>query len=99
MYVIVWEFRVRPDALADFERAYGRDGDWDSLFRNGQGFIDIELLRDADEGTRFVTIDRWTSKSAYDAFRKSFESEYAAIDARNESLTVFETKIGEFETS
>jgi len=97
MFVVVWEFRVRVDAVADFERAYGRDGDWDSLFRKGDGFIDIELLLAADEPTHFLTIDRWTSKSAYDAFRKTFASDYAAIDARCEGLTISEKPIGEFE--
>jgi len=97
MFVILWEFRVRADAVGDFQRAYGRDGDWDSLFRKGDGFVGTELLHDADDGTRFLTIDRWTSQEAYKEFREAFEVEYAAIDARYEDMTISETRIGEFE--
>jgi hypothetical protein len=37
-YATVWEFRVRADRRAEFERHYGPDGSWVALFRRGDGY-------------------------------------------------------------
>jgi len=57
--ITVWEFRVRPERLSEFLSAYAPGGDWDLLFRRGEGFLSTELLRDERDETRFLTIDRW----------------------------------------
>jgi quinol monooxygenase YgiN len=98
MFVIVWEFRVKHDRLAEFKDAYRPDGTWAQLFRKASGFVETELLRDRDDRTRFVTFDKWKSRDDYDAFRTTHESEYLAIDARMEKLTDFEGQVGLFET-
>jgi heme-degrading monooxygenase HmoA len=97
MFVIVWEFRVVRDRAAEFERVYGADGDWARLFRRGEGFLSTELLRDRDDLSRFVTIDRWRSRDDYDAFRAAFDAEYIAMDATSELLTDSEKRVGIFE--
>lgn len=98
MVVIVWEFRVRLDRLVDFERIYGPDGDWDRLFKTATGFIGTELLRDRDDHSRFFTIDTWSSQADFEAFVAARGAEYASIDARAETLTESEERIGAFET-
>jgi len=45
-----------------------------------------------------MTVDSWSNKSAYDAFRSRHAQQYSAIDARCEAYTVGETLIGAFET-
>ena len=45
-YVCLWEFRVKPESVGDFERTYGPDGDWARLFRRGAGYVRTELLRE-----------------------------------------------------
>ena len=98
MFVIVWEFRVKHDRLAEFKDAYKPGGTWAQLFHKASGFVETELLRDSDERTRFFTIDKWNSRDEYDAFRAKYDSEYLAIDARMEKLTDFEEQVGVFET-
>jgi len=94
--ILVWEFRVRPERLSDFLSAYAPGGDWDLLFRRGEGYLSTELLRDERDATRFVTIDRWDSREARDRFRLRFREEYEALDRRCEAYTLEETPVGDF---
>jgi heme-degrading monooxygenase HmoA len=98
MFVIVWEFRVKQDHLAEFKVAYKPDGVWAHLFQKAAGFIATELLRDRDSRTRFLTVDKWDSREHYEAFRAAFETEYLQIDARTEAFTDAEERVGVFET-
>lgn len=98
MFVIVWEFRVKHNRLAEFKETYAPNGAWALLFRKADGFIETELLRDRDDRTRFVTIDKWASRDAYDVFRAKYGEEYLAIDARTEAFTDVEERVGVFET-
>jgi quinol monooxygenase YgiN len=97
MYVLVWEFRVDEARRAPFEAAYGGDGDWARLFRRGEGYLRTELLRDAADPLRFLTIDCWTSRPAYEAFRAAHAADYAALDRRCANLTRSETALGGFD--
>lgn len=97
-YVIIWEFEVRPGLEAEFERAYGPDGDWARLFRQGSGYRGTELLRHGSHPRVYVTIDRWDSANAFARFRSAHDAEYRALDARCEGWTARERKVGEFAT-
>ena len=59
MYVIVWEFVVRPEKVDAFVAADKSDGAWAKLFAKADGYIGTELLRSTDnsQGTTFVNID------------------------------------------
>jgi heme-degrading monooxygenase HmoA len=96
MFVVLWEYEVRAEALAAFEALYGPEGDWVVLFREHAGYVDTALLRD---GLRYLTIDRWTSDTAYEAFLTAAKSRYAQIDAQGDSLTVAERCLGRFHTT
>ena len=67
-YVCLWEFRVKGERVGEFERAYGPEGDWVRLFRRADGYLGTELLRDAGEPGRFITVDRWRSRKDYESF-------------------------------
>lgn len=95
-YACVWEFRIRPDQGAEFERAYGSDGDWVRLFRRAEGYVGTMLLRDAVDGQRYLTIDRWRSEGEYKEFLRRYGVEYAELDARCAGLTVNERSLGTF---
>ena len=92
MYVIVWQFRT--DAPVEFERHYGSGGTWARLFRRSPDYVRTDLLRSS---SGYLTLDWWTSRAAYDAFRVEHAARYAEIDAMCETLTTFEEKIGEYE--
>jgi quinol monooxygenase YgiN len=97
MIEIVWQFQVVSGKEAEFERHYGPQGTWVQLFRRTPAFIGTALLRDRDVRGRYLTIDRWNDLATYDSFRDEFAAEYKQIDAKMESLTQSETKLGTFE--
>jgi heme-degrading monooxygenase HmoA len=95
-YLMVWQFRPRPGSEQRFEEAYGRRGPWARLFATGPGFIRTDLTHDLDDPGRYLTLDFWTSKEAYQEFRAKHAAEYAAIDRECEVLTADESWVGEF---
>jgi heme-degrading monooxygenase HmoA len=96
VHVILWEFRARPGLEREFEKAYGPDGVWARFFRRGDGYLGTELHRDLSDGGRYLTIDRWRSRAAYESFRRNHEAEYLDLDRRCGSLTDHERPIGGF---
>src|SRR5580658_1445687 len=97
-YDIIWEFQVPERRKAEFEAAYGRDGVWARLFAQAEGFVEVELLCCTERDDRYLTIDRWSSRAAFDAFQARFGADYKAMDERLEGLTATETRIGAFTT-
>ena len=100
VYAIVWEFRPRAGREGDFERAYGPEGDWALLFRRGEGYLGTELLRESGDpaGPRYLTIDRWASREAHEAFLRAHRAEYEALDRACEGVTDRESSLGCFES-
>jgi heme-degrading monooxygenase HmoA len=87
MYRIVWEFEAEPSRSADFEREYGAEGVWVAFFRHGEGYFGTELFCSTVNSTRYLTVDSWVSRAAFDAFRSAHRQEYEALDARCAALT------------
>ena len=97
MYEIFWEYEVRPEQVAAFERLYGADGEWARLFRRADGYVETLLFRDTDRPTRYLTVDRWQSRAAFDAFVDAASSAYAALDRQGDALIVRELRLGAFD--
>jgi quinol monooxygenase YgiN len=96
-YVYLWEFIVKRDCMESFERTYGEEGEWVQLFRRAPGYLRSELHRDVAVPGRYVTVDYWTSESAWQSFRSRFADEFAALDAQCTKWTTAEKEIGRFE--
>ena len=96
IYVRVWRFRPLPNRVAAFEEAYGPQGDWARLFRTADGFLGTTLLKRVGEPPEYLTLDRWDSPQAYEAFRRARDNEFTALDRQCESLTAQEEQIGEY---
>lgn len=96
MYCYIWEYEVRPEHLRAFEHAYGSQGGWARLFRRDPGYVRTDLLRNCHSATRFMTVDVWTNREAYLAFRERFKAEFQAMDLACEALTLREIHIGDF---
>jgi len=96
-YATVWEFRIRSERRAEFEHHYGPEGTWAGLFRQAAGYLGTELLHDRSDPLRYLTIDRWTSPGAYQAFRTEFARPYAILDEACAGLTTHEAALGEYE--
>ena len=97
MFVVLWEFEVKPGSTERFERVYGPGGDWDSLFRRDPRHAGTYLWRDLDRPNTYLTADYWHSRAAYDAFLTANVDAYKMLDAATEELTTRELKIGAYE--
>jgi heme-degrading monooxygenase HmoA len=97
MFVVLWEFEVKPGCEERFERVYGADGDWARLFRSDANYQGTRLLRDASRDGIYMTLDCWRSREAYERFRDTAAERYAALDAACEGLTASERHLGSFE--
>jgi heme-degrading monooxygenase HmoA len=98
MYLIMWEFLVVPGQEKAFEKEYGPEGGWVRLFGQSQEYRGTELVRDAQNRRRYLTLDLWKSRAAYDLFREKQRDQYSALDKACKAFTEKETLLGTFET-
>jgi len=96
-YLIVWEFHPKAGLESRFEQAYGPNGIWARFFRQGEGYCGTELVQDTNETGRYLTIDVWASREAYEKFRQTNLEEYNQLDRQYEEMTQAELKLGMFE--
>lgn len=96
MYIAIWEYQVKADCITVFEETYSAEGDWAQLFKKHPGYLGTELLRNAQQPRRYITIDRWVSFEAYNSFKAEWQAEYRELDAHCEHLTDRETFLGDF---
>lgn len=96
VYVIVWEFRVRPGSEPAFEAAFGASGAWTKLMRSADGYLGSDLIRGDADPSRYLTVDRWRSPRAFEHFRTQRTEEYEALDAELGNLVEHERQIGDF---
>ena len=97
-HLILWEFRPLAGREAEFETTYGPGGDWVRFFARSREYLGTELLRDQDDPCRYFTLDRWTTREAYENFRRRHLSEYEELDRRSGQVTAHERPWGSFNT-
>jgi len=97
MFLVLWEFDVKPGCDEQFESVYGPGGDWAQLFRRDPAYQRTLLLRDPFRDRTYVTCDFRESEKAFETFQKLNSDAYQALDAASANLTVAERKIGAFE--
>ena len=90
MFLVLWEYEVKPGSEKAFEKVYGPDGEWVRLFRPGSDYHETRLLRDPFRLNVYLTLDSWTPRDSYETFLATHKEEYRAIDALGESLTANE---------
>ena len=92
-YVIIWTYDVAPEHAEAFCAAYGPDGDWAKLFSQADGFVGVDLYSD---GQRYLTVDRWDSREAFERFQTRFGRDYSALDAKLAHLSLGQVRVGAF---
>ena len=97
MFVVVWEFHVKPEHVVEFERHYSENGTWAKLFREDPAYRETILQRNIKTKRRYLTTDLWDSEAAYHAFQERNRERYRELDAAFDALTEKETLIGYFE--
>jgi len=85
---------VAARSQQEFERHYGADGSWATLFRQHPGYIGTSLFQDRANPLRYLTIDRWQNLEAYENFRARYASQYDELDQLCQKLTTGETSLG-----
>ena len=98
MYVIIWEYQVKAEHIAEFEQIYHSNGAWTELFIKSNGYLGTELIRDSNHAQRYITIDRWISLEAYEGFLAEWRREYEALDVYCKDLTEWENLLGKGES-
>ena len=97
MFVVLWEFDVKPGCERRFETVYGPSGDWVKLFQSDPAYRGTHLLRDPFRERIYITCDFWVNQKDYDAFRQSHWAAYQALDNACAELTITERRLGAFE--
>jgi hypothetical protein len=98
MFLALWEFEVKSGCEGRFQSAYGPQGEWVRLFRGDPGFVETRLLQDPVMPGKFITLDFWQSRSAYESFKELNHAAYSLLDKKCESLTAQEHCIGMFDS-
>jgi heme-degrading monooxygenase HmoA len=93
MFVILWEFEVKPGNQVRFESAYGPDGAWAQLFKRDPHFRKTRLVQDPSRPLYYFTLDFWDSESSYRNFLDSNQAGYKELDASFVELTKQERHI------
>ena len=93
--MLVFSYEVRD--LEEFERVYGPEGEWAQFFRTGSGFVGTELLRDVEMPGRYLVLDRWETREAYNAFVEAKRDEYVRRVDETTGHYEHELRFGTFE--
>jgi heme-degrading monooxygenase HmoA len=96
MFVILWEFEVKPGSEDRFQRAYGPAGDWVQLFLRDPHFRGTQLQQDPSRPLYYFTIDLWDSEAAYSNFLDANRQAYEEVDGKYEGLTFQERRVLSF---
>ena len=97
MFLVLWEFEVKPGCEERFEKVYGPDGDWAQLFRTDSHYRGTRLLHDPFRSNVYLTLDFWTSRESYAWFMAAHTAQYQSLESAGEVLTVTERRVGAYE--
>ncbi|HUN63778.1 MAG TPA: antibiotic biosynthesis monooxygenase [Candidatus Sulfotelmatobacter sp.] len=86
MFVILWEFEVKPGSEDRFQNAYGPVGPWVQLFQSDRHYRGTLLQRDPARPLFYFTIDLWDTEAAYQAFLDANRVAYGQLDGDTEHL-------------
>jgi heme-degrading monooxygenase HmoA len=96
MFVILWEYEVKPGCEERFVTVYGPQGDWAQLFRTDPHYRETRLLRDVSRPRWYFTLDYWDAEDSFAQFKAAHAEAYAALDRATEGLTLSELPLASF---
>jgi len=98
VYIVIWEYHVKPENQTEFETIYASNGEWAQLFKKGKGYLGTEFFHSEEHASVFMTIDRWATREDYETFLTQYQSDYKALDNRCEDLTEGESLLTKWST-
>ena len=93
MFVILWEYEVKPGCEEVFEEVYGPKGDWARLFRTDPHYRETRLLRDASRSRCYFTLDYWDTEKDFSLVKDQRGAGDAELDCSTEGLTLSERRV------
>jgi heme-degrading monooxygenase HmoA len=96
-YARIWMFRPTEGGEKAFAEAYSANGPWSQLFARAEGFEGVSLLRPADAGGWWMTVDRWRSEDDFRAFERDSAQAYRELDRALGDVAGEERFLGAFE--
>ena len=96
MFVILWEYEVKPGCEEMFETAYGPQGDWARLFQSDSQYRQTRLLRDVSRPRCYFTLDYWDTEQSFEVFHVAHQAAYAVLDRSTVGLTLSERRLAAF---
>ena len=97
MFVVLWEYEVKPGCEESYQSAYGPHGDWVRLFQRDPHFRETRLLKDLSRPRFYFTLDYWDSETSYHHFLAANLEAYSAVDRSTEGLTLSERHLSSFD--
>ncbi len=97
MFLILWEFEVKPGEEIAFEKVYGAHGEWVQLFQRDPHYRQTQLLKDPSRSRIYFTLDFWDSEIDYNHFKQTSQDAYASLDQTTQNLTIRERSLGCFQ--
>jgi hypothetical protein len=91
MFLVLWEFEVKPGREQRFQQVYGPATP--GTPRTDPNHAGTRLFRDTTKTGVYLTADYWLSRKSYEEFLDLRRSEYKALDAATEDLTLSERHI------
>ena len=79
----IWKFHVKEGLVDDFVRM--NTDDWPELFRRSHEYLGT-TIRKLGDLLVYVTMDEWTSKSAFDEFLEKNRSDFDELSHRHKEL-------------
>lgn len=95
MFAIAYSYEARD--AEEFERVYGPNGEWAEFFRAAPGYVGTELLREVENPGRYLLIDRWESREAFERFSADRQAEYFRRSEDSAVHYLQELRLGAYE--
>lgn len=96
MQIIIWKYEVKPSKLNSFISHYSSEGTWARLFQRSPEYLGTEFGKVDGHDNVYITIDRWKSQNAFEAFKAANRDEYEKLDELCGEFTVTEQLVGSF---
>jgi hypothetical protein len=99
MFLVLWEFEVKPGCEQRFELIYGPAGDWARLFRRDPEYHHTLLYRDPFRPSIYITLDFRCTRTGYDTFKQLNSTDYENLDKACEELMQSEHHLGSYDAA
>ncbi len=84
MYIIIWEYQVRPEKQTEFEKIYASYGAWAELFKKGNGCLGTELIHSTENPAQYLTAAYLTGRihvtGGEDLFHNTVSNQHQVLD-------------------